>query len=165
MYHILWKHSHSNETIISTKFKTSCFLISLLLYNPSLLEAGYNLDEIANATMEAIHVKRQRMDSLHASGWTGGGGGGSPIDFLTGAFETTGSALKAMDVLGVGGAVVGVGADVTDQTKKLVIKSSKVIFDGVTAAMGIASSSNNNNRSPPTLKKKTPDTPDTCMLK
>jgi len=125
----------------------------------SLLEAGYNLDEIANATMEAIHVKRQRMDSLHASGWTGGGGSG-PIDFLTGAFETTGSALKAMDVLGVGGAVVGVGADVTDQTKKLVMKSSKVIFDGVTAAMGsIASSNNSSSRSPPTLKKKSPGTP------
>jgi hypothetical protein len=72
--------------------------------------------------MDANHIKRQRLDSLHATGWNG------PINFLNGAFETTGSALKAMDILGV-----------RDQTKKLVKKSSKVIFGGVTAAaMGIA---------------------------
>merc|ERR1712176_1211472 len=66
-----------------------------------------------------------------------GGGPRMMIDFLTGAFEeTTGSALKAMDALGIGvGAVIGVGVDVTDQTSKFVKKGSRVIFDGVTTAV------------------------------
>jgi hypothetical protein len=84
--------------------------------------------------MDANHIKRQRMDSFHAAGWT------SPFDFLNGAFETTGSTLKAMDILSVG-----------DQTKKLVRRSSRVIFGGVAAAaMGIAR---------PAMKKKSPSTP------
>ena len=96
----------------------------------SLMAAGYSLDNIGDATMDANHIKRQRMDSFHAAGWT------SPLDFLNGAFKTTGSTLKAMDILSVG-----------DQTKKLVRRSSKVIFDGVAAIAR------------PAMKKKSPSTP------
>merc|ERR1712124_131094 len=101
----------------------------------SLLASGYDLQEIADATIQATRVKQERVDS--AVDYVGGGPR-MMIDFLTGAFEeTTGSALKAMDVLGIGvGAVIGVGVDVTDQTSKFVKKGSRVIFDGVTTAVG-----------------------------
>ncbi len=80
-----------------------------------------------------------RVSSLKSSGWNG------PLEFLTGAVETTGAAIKHVDVLGVGnaaGVVVGVGmaagqgvADVTVQTGKLFVNgvttSSKAVAGGV----------------------------------
>jgi hypothetical protein len=90
-----------------------CILLHYIYFS-SLIAAGYSLDDIGDATMNANQIKRQRMDSFRAYGW--------------------------MASLGVG-----------DQTKKLVRRSSKIIFDGVAAAaMGIAR---------PALKKKSPSTP------
>lgn len=97
-----------------------------------------------NASMEASKVKQMRVDSLKSTGWN------ASLEFLTGAAETTGAALKQVDVLGVGsaaGVVVGVTAavgmaagqgvaDVTAQTGKMLVNgmttSSKAVADGVT---------------------------------
>jgi len=88
-----------------------------------LLSIGYTLEDIGDAITKANEVKSQRTDSLKASGWNG------PLDFLTGAVETTGAAFKAIDVLRVGKGVntfMGVSK-----------KGSKVLFGGMTAVMGI----------------------------
>jgi hypothetical protein len=76
---------------------------------PRLLTAGYSLDEIAASTLEVERCKKMRADSLRSAGWA------NPWEMLSGVVETTGTALKRVDVLGVGagvGAVVGVGAAV-----------------------------------------------------
>jgi hypothetical protein len=81
-----------------------------------------------------------RVDSLKSSGWN------APLEFLTGAVETTGTAFKHVDVLGVGnaaGVVVGVGmaagqgvADATVHTGKFLVNGvttgSKVVAGGIT---------------------------------
>lgn len=70
-------------------------------------------------------TKKMRADSLKTAGWA------IPWEFLSGAVETTGTALKRADVLGVGAVVgagvqgvntvVGVGADVTMKTGKMLV--------------------------------------------
>jgi len=67
-----------------------------------------------------------RADSFKSAGWA------DPWAFLAGAAETTGLALKRADVLGVG-TVVGVSADITLRTGKLLVggakKSTRVVTD------------------------------------
>src|SRR6056300_963312 len=72
----------------------------------SLLTSGYSLDQIANATLEVEKTKKERAESLRSAGWS------NPWELLSGAVETTGTALKRADILGVGaatGAVIGAG--------------------------------------------------------
>jgi hypothetical protein len=71
----------------------------------SLLSSGYSLEQIANATLEVERTKQMRADSLRSAGWS------DPWALLSGAVETTGTALKRADVFGVG-MVVGAGAAV-----------------------------------------------------
>lgn len=83
------------------------FICPCLFLLARLLSAGYSLEEIGNATLDVEKTKKMRADSLRASGWN------NPWELLSGAVETTGTALKRADVLGVGaaaGAVVGAGA-------------------------------------------------------
>ncbi|KAL3925833.1 MAG: hypothetical protein SGILL_000149 [Bacillariaceae sp.] len=109
-----------------------------------LLEEGYGLEEVLQVSMDCEMIKQSRADSLRGFGWN------NPMDILSGAAETTGSALKAMDVLGVGNAagivvgagaaLVGAGADVTVQTGRLLVDgvttSTKVVADGFTNVGG-----------------------------
>lgn len=77
-----------------------------------------------------------RAESLKSAGWS------NPWEMLSGAVETTGSALKKADVLGVGAVVgagvqgvntvVGVGADVTVQTGRLLVNGAKSSTRAVT---------------------------------
>jgi len=92
----------------------SFFLLFNLFYfiTSSLLASGYSLQDIANATMEAEDTKKMRAESLRSAGWS------NPWELLNGAVETTGTALRRADVLGVG-AVVGVG-----------VKGGKMLVDG-----------------------------------
>jgi hypothetical protein len=81
------------------------FLYRLFTY--SLLTGGYSIDQIANATIEVERIKKLRADSLRSAGFS------NPWEMLSGAVETTGMALKRVDVLGVGtaaGVMVGAGA-------------------------------------------------------
>eukprot|EP00934_Nitzschia_sp_Nitz4_P006731 Nitzschia sp. Nitz4//scaffold39_size137210//88015//89107//NITZ4_003210-RA/size137210-processed-gene-0.95-mRNA-1//1//CDS//3329550416//6721//frame0 len=103
-----------------------------------LLGSGYSLEEIAQATMEVEKTKELRAASLKSDGWS------NPWEILSGAVETTGTALKRADVLGVGAVVgagvqgmntvVGVGADVTMQTGKLLVSGAKSSTRAVTGA-------------------------------
>jgi len=85
-----------------------------------LLAEGHTLEEIGTAICTMNEIKEQRTDSLRAST-----GRNSALDFLNGAVETTGAALKAtIDVLGMKAAaersvtsMVGVGK-----------KSSRALF-------------------------------------
>jgi len=54
----------------------------------TLIEAGYSLEDIGDAAMEVRNAKAQRLKSVQAFGWNG------PLDFLSGAVETTGSAFR-----------------------------------------------------------------------
>jgi len=100
----------------------------------SLISAGYGLEDIADAIINANKIKCQRMDSLRD--WNG------PLDFLSGAVETTGAAFKAMDVLGVGAA--------TGKAVKGVGKNMSAAMGGMTRIAGSAI---------PALKKRSPSTP------
>jgi hypothetical protein len=114
-----------------------------------LLEEGYGIEEVLKASMACEMIKQSRADSLRAFGWN------NPMELLSGAAETTGSAIKAIDILGVGtaaGAVVGagaavvnVGADVTIQTGRMLVNgvttSTKVVTDGFTNVGGAVMSS------------------------
>ena len=98
------------------------------------------MDQILKASMDAEMIKQSRAESLRSFGWS------NPMEILSGAAETTGAAIKAIDILGVrnaaevvaGGvnAVVGVGTDVTVQTGRLlangVVTSSKAVTTGIT---------------------------------
>ena len=66
-----------------------------------LMEAGYSLEDIASATMDAEKTKRNRAESLKQSGWN------NPWELLSGAVETSGKALKKVGAVGAG---VGSGA-------------------------------------------------------
>jgi hypothetical protein len=104
----------------------------------SLLASGYSLEEIADATLQAEETKSMRADSLRSAGWL------NPWDLVTGAVETTGTALRRVDVLGVGAvvgagvqgvnAVVGAGADVTVKTGRLLVdgatRSTRAVTEG-----------------------------------
>ena len=78
-------------------------------------------------------VKKLRADSLKSAGWA------NPWELLSGAVETTGTALKRADVLGVGAVVgagvqgvntvVGVGADVTMKTGKMLVGGAMAVTD------------------------------------
>lgn len=99
----------------------------------SLLASGYTLEDIANATLQAEMVKKLRAESLRSVGWA------NPWELLSGAVETTGTALKRADVLGVGAVVgagvqgvntvVGKGADVTMKTGKMLVGGAMVVTD------------------------------------
>jgi len=54
----------------------------------TLIEAGYSLEDIGDVAMEVRNAKAQRLKSVQAFGWNG------PLDFLSGAVETTGSAFR-----------------------------------------------------------------------
>lgn len=56
----------------------------------TLIEAGYSLEEIGDAAMEVQKAKDGRLKSVQAFGWTG------PMDFLSGAVETTASGFRAV---------------------------------------------------------------------
>ena len=94
------------------------------------------MEEIASATLEADRTKKLRAESLKNAGWS------NPWDIVSGAVETTGAALKKADVLGVGAVVgagvqgvntvVGVGADVTVQTGRLLVNGAKTSTRAVT---------------------------------
>lgn len=98
-----------------------------------LLASGYSLEDIANATLQAEMTKKMRADSLKSAGWA------NPWELLSGAVETTGTALKRADVLGVGAVVgagvqgvntvVGVGADVTMKTGKMLVGGAMAVTD------------------------------------
>jgi len=105
---------------------TKKLLISVRRRANMLLSSGYSIEQIAGATLEVERVKKERADSLKSTGWT------FTRDLLTGAVETTGVALKRVDVFGVGGVVVGavggatrksirVGTGITTATGKLLV--------------------------------------------
>lgn len=89
--------------------------------------------------MEADKVRQSRAESLKSAGWS------NPMELLNGAAETTGLALKSIDVLGVGTmvgagaavgfAVVGAGTDMTVQTGRMLVNgvtnSTKAVAGGV----------------------------------
>jgi len=91
------------------------------------------LEEIANATLQVEMTKKLRAESLRSAGWA------NPWELLSGAVETTGTALKRADVLGVGAVVgagvqgvntvVGVGADVTMKTGKMLVGGAMAVTD------------------------------------
>jgi hypothetical protein len=70
--------------------------------------------------MEVEKTKKERADSLRSVGYT------NPWEMLSGAVETTGAALKRVDVLGVGGVVVGAG-----------VVAGTAAFQGVNAVVGV----------------------------
>lgn len=102
------------------------------------MASGYSLEDIANATLLAEETKKMRAESLKSAGWS------NPWELLNGAVETTGTALRRADILGVGAvvgagvmgvnAVVGAGADVTVKTGRLLVdgatKSTRAVVDG-----------------------------------
>jgi hypothetical protein len=99
------------------------------------LEAGYTLEQIVQASMAAEEIKQSRAESLRSAGWS------NPMELLNGAAETTGAALKAVDVLGIGsaaGAVVGAGAAMGKAAGKSTISvvngSGKLLVNGVTTS-------------------------------
>lgn len=122
------------------------FLYRLFTY--SLLTGGYSIDQIANATMEVERIKKLRADSLRSAGFS------NPWEMLSGVAETTGMALKRVDVLGVGtaaGVMVGAGAafgmaavnvgtDVTVSTGRMLVtgvqQSSRAVTEVGTAMAG-----------------------------
>lgn len=54
-----------------------------------LVEAGYSLEEIGEAIMSVQKIKAERIKSVQAFGWNG------PLDFLSGAVEQMGAALRS----------------------------------------------------------------------
>ena len=98
------------------------------------------MEQIANATLEVEKIKKMRAESLKASGWN------NPWELLSGAVETTGTALKRVDVLGVGtaaGVVVGAGAMVGGAAGRAVgdigRASVKAGVKGVNTVIGVGS--------------------------
>lgn len=55
-----------------------------------LVEAGYSPMEIGDAIIDVEKAKLERLKSVQAFGWNG------PKDFLSGAVETTGAALRGV---------------------------------------------------------------------
>jgi hypothetical protein len=112
---------------------------AFLLCCISLLDQGYSLEQIVAAAMEADMARQSRAESLKSAGWS------NPMELLNGAAETTGMALKSIDVLGVGTmvgagaavgfAVVGAGTDMTVQTGRMLVNgvtnSTKAVAGGV----------------------------------
>jgi hypothetical protein len=129
-------------------------ILSLRRRANTLLVAGYSLEQIAGATLSVEKTKKERAASLKASGFS------NPWELLSGAVDTSGKALKTMDVLGVGAAagvvgsavvgvsrtgirgvntVVGVGADMTMSTRKLLVSTVQESSRAVTGvATGVA---------------------------
>ena len=124
-----------NHTMTCTTYVLSHIrIVHSVAFCFSLISAGYGLEDIADAIINANKIKCQRMDSLRD--WNG------PLDFLSGAVETTGAAFKAMDVLGVGAA--------TGKAVKGVGKNMSAAMGGMTRIAGSAI---------PALKKRSPSTP------
>jgi len=108
-----WKSS--NESVVDLDFYEYCriperrprkkMILSVRRRANTLLSSGYSLEQIANATLEVEKTKQLRAESLRSAGWS------DPWALLSGAVETTGTALKRADVFGVG-IVVGAGAAV-----------------------------------------------------
>ena len=89
------------------------------------------MEQIANATLAVEKTKQERADSLRSAGWS------NPWEMLSGAVETTGTALKRVDVLGVGaaaGAVVGAGAAVGTAAGNVVQGVNTMLVGGVQAS-------------------------------
>jgi hypothetical protein len=100
----------------------------------SLLTSGYSIGEIAKATMEVEKIKKERADSLRSAGYS------NPWEMLSGAVETTGAALKRVDVLGVGtaaGVVVGAGVVAGTVAGNAVGMGVFKTVQGVTAVVGV----------------------------
>ena len=132
------RKSRRRDLILSNRSRTSI-----------LLGEGFDIQEVLKISMDCEMIKQSRADSLRGFGWN------NPMELLSGAAETTGTAIKAMDILGVGtaagavvgagAAVVGAGADVTVQTGRMLVNgvttSTRAVADGFTNVGGAVMSS------------------------
>lgn len=83
------------------------------------MSAGYTLEDVARAALEAEEIKQQRVETLEKMGWENftqflTKTARTPLDLVTGAAKTTGVALKAAEkipVLGPAGKVVVTGVN------------------------------------------------------
>jgi len=83
----------------------------------SLIDAGYNIEEIGEAILDVEKSKRERILSVRSTGWN------VPLDFVSGAAKVTGTALHVAAKT-TGTAVVKVGR-----------RSSKILKESVNAAI------------------------------
>ncbi|KAL3903272.1 MAG: hypothetical protein SGILL_010507, partial [Bacillariaceae sp.] len=96
-----------------------------------LLGEGFDIQEVLKISMDCEMIKQSRADSLRGFGWN------NPMELLSGAAETTGTAIKAMDILGVGsaaGAVVGAGAAVVGAGADVTVQTGRMLVNGVTTS-------------------------------
>ena len=128
------RKSRRKDLILSSHTRTSI-----------LLGAGFDIQDVMKISMDCEMIKQSRADSLRGFGWS------NPMELLSGAAEITGTALKGIDLLGVGTAagavagVVGAGADATVQTGRMLVNgvttSTRAVAGGFTNVGGAMISS------------------------
>jgi hypothetical protein len=101
-------------------------LLSVTARARLLMQAGYSLDEIGNATMAVELIQKQRRETLQKSGWAK----------LGTLLETTGKLPKG---------IMNMSGDILSTTGGFLLSGVKLVTGGTTGGSGSGSGSSTNN--------------------